>query len=586
MPVHHRRGVKRGLWIPPSDDRKLRVAWSEVETSLGSRRARAAWAGFEIPTPAGGFLYGPTLGAAAVRAGAGRRSTVYTATQGATAVTAGMTLAQINTAIASAGAGAAIDWAAGTYPIGQYLYLASQTWTGLGAGAVLTGAEVVTPTYDSGQAKWKITGVPNLGAWWYSGRIGDERNLNNVNPSDMAGMKNQCFWGGAKLWQVTSIANLTAVNQPYGPGNFYHDTATGTIWLDPGLGNPAGHTVEISTYGEPVVYPSGGVSRANFTMRGMTVEKAGNGGQAQGAVSLRPGGHLVDCTVDNNHGTGIHMGYDLITVEHSTVTNNGLFNFHGGGANCAAFGNEVAYCETSGGNDAGYNWGWGAGESKWTYSEGLRIHHNWMHDGWGMGIWTDAANVNALWEENVVERIVGSGIDMELGTSTSNVPGTGHHVRHNYVEDCGHGLPLPLSHTNNTNGAGIFADQVRSVLIEYNWVIECNAGIGVQQQPAGTYCPGTGYLQSESKWIWVHHNKVEQSAGVAAGLSTVSQVDPPASSYFSVPQITYEDNHYILDSLTADRFKWMTGAGAINTRMAKAEWTSQGQDSGSTFEVG
>ena len=53
----------------------------------------------------------------------------------------------------------------------------------------------------------------------------------------------------------------------------------------------------------------------------------------------------------------------------------------------------------------------------------------------------------------------------------------------------------------------------------------------------------------------------------------------------SATGILYEDNVYQLDSLSSNRFKWMTTGGSINTLMTNGTWTSRGQDDNSTFEV-
>ena len=533
------------------------------------------------PPPSGG-IYGPTNGAQSVRDGAGRRSTTYTATSGAVTVNPSMTVAAINTAISNAGSSADIDWQAGTYPAGTYVYQTNQTWTGLGSGATITGAETVTPALSGGF--YRITGVANLGS---SSTGQGSRPVLGVTPFNPE-RKNQCFWDGQKLWMVGSTAQLTTVAQPYGPGTFYHDSVAGIIYLDPGLGNPSGHTVEVSVVNQGLVQPSA-TNTAGFTIRNFTIEKAGNGVQSDGAVDLRNNGTIIDCTVVNNHGTGVHQHPGCV-ISHCTLDHNGQINVHGGQTSCAAAeGIVMEYTESSHGCDAGYNWGWEGGETKWTHTVGLSVHHNWFHDSYGMaGPWIDGANVACVFEENVVEDGTGMAIDCEHVTvdeGATSSPGNGVTVRRNFASNCGH-----LHYTVGSSfGAGVFIDQCRGALVHNNLVQNCVAGICCVMENAGggtsphTYC---SYLSSSTLDNYIHHNQITQTIGMAAGLTTQGAFGTPsAADYFNVTEIVYEDNVYLLDSLSSTRFKWKSAGGAVNTMMTSNTWTGQGQDDGSTFEV-
>lgn len=536
-----------------------------------------------IPAPdSGGF--GPTNGAQHVRSNAGRRNLLYTATPGATTITTSMTLSQAQTAITNAGVGADIDFEQGVKLHGSLTYYRNQTWTGLGTGATITGASTVTPTLTStpppGSAVnlYEITGVTNLGSATLSGATTQERPVRGVDPSGMAQRKNQVFWDNVKLWQVTSVANLTAVDPPYGLGNFYHDTARNTIYLDPALGDPLGHTVEISDIGTTLVIPddtSATSTTTGFTMQNMIVEKAGNSTHQNAGINLRNNGHLIDVKTWMHHGGGVHQQQGCV-IEHSTISNNGQIGVHGGPAEspaqCGHTGIVLKFCEVGFNNDAGYNWAWEAGSTKWLYTEGLTVQNNWFHDSYGdSGYWADGPNVGVLVEENVIEDGAGMGINHELGPANTTTPGDGIIVRNNYVANVGHEHPSK----NGSFGGGIYIDQSRSGLITGNDVYLCQAGIVFVQEPAGTYC---SYLSSNTLNHWVHDNRITQHTGQAAGLQTLNEPSP--GTYYTVANIRYEQNTYVLDSLATNRFRW--DAGLEDT----SAWSAEGQDVGSTYTVG
>ena len=72
--------------------------------------------------------------------------------------------------------------------------------------------------------------------------------------------------------------------------------------------------------------------------------------------------------------------------------------------------------ELSYNNTAGYNWGWEAGGTKWTHTDGLIVRNNYVHDNYGNGLWTDGSNINIVYEGNVVEDNYGAGSSTSSAT--------------------------------------------------------------------------------------------------------------------------------------------------------------------------
>ena len=183
------------------------------------------------------------------------------------------------------------------------------------------------------------------------------------------------------------------------------------------------------------------------------------------------------------------------------------------------------------------------------------MRNNFVHDNYGMGLWTDGFNINMLYAGNVVQDNDGMGIDHELGYAAV--------IRDNVVT--GNGFEHPVQ--GDAWGAGIFIDQSRDVEVYNNTVEDNAAGITAVQEPAGDPC---GYGTPEIANLSVHDNIVRQPTGIAAGLRLQNESD---QSYYTSKNNHWANNEYTLgDSADGLHFYW------TNEPIDADEWRSLGND--------
>jgi parallel beta-helix repeat protein len=410
--------------------------------------------------------------------------------------------------------------------------------------AVISGARVVEARPEEG--RWTIAGQTTLGR----SEFDHDQQCRPVDGRDPAGMcvyRDQVFLGGETLWQVASPAELTQ-------GAFFWDYGTGTIHL---ADDPSGRTLEVSAVAGPAI----GGGNPSVVLDGLVVEKFGNAAQS-GAIQAARDWTIVGVEVRLNHGAGVHMGPGTDLLD-SSIHHNGQLGIHGGQAPCSGAtglvveGNEIAF-----NNVAGYNWGWEGGASKWNHTDGLVVRDNYVHDNYGIGLWTDGANINTLYEGNRVEDNAGMGINHELSYAAT--------IRDNVVR--GNGFDHPVQ--GAAWGAGIFVDQSRDVEVSGN-VVEGNAaGITAVQEPASDLC---GYGVAEIANLYVHDNTVVQTGGIAAGLQLVGTGD---TAYFRSKGNRWQGNVYRAEGGEEPRFHWMQGA------IDQVAWRAAGQDTETSAENG
>ncbi|MGF1454135.1 MAG: right-handed parallel beta-helix repeat-containing protein [Alphaproteobacteria bacterium] len=200
------------------------------------------------------------------------------------------------------------------------------------------------------------------------------------------------FLDGTMLRRVGS---LDAV----GPGTWAFIGRQVVIGEDPGE-----RLVELSVT-ETAVRPTGHA----VTLENLVVEKYIPGAQA-GAISGvgTKDWRVFDVTARWNHGAGLDMGDRMLA-------RGGAYNHNGQMGLRAEFGQaHVESVEIAHNNTAGYNWGWEAGGTKFLEMTRLTVRGTCVHDNYGPGLWTDANNVNVLYEDNLVFRNAGDGIKHEI----------------------------------------------------------------------------------------------------------------------------------------------------------------------------
>jgi hypothetical protein len=441
-------------------------------------------------------------------------------------------------------AGTRFCLAHGTYRLQASLVpKADQQLIGIGPEVVISGARLVDASKDG--EFWVVTGQETLGTSEFDTEE-QCRPVDGKDPEEMCIYRDQVFLEGESLWQVGSLEELS-------PGSFFWDYGANEIYL---ADDPGGRQLEVSVVAAAAIAGGPGV-----VIHGLIVEKFGNAVQS-GAIQADADWTIVDSEIRLNHGGGVHMGPGTV-LRRNYIHHNGQLGIHGGAGPCAkakgmiAEGNEIAY-----NNAAGYNWGFEGGATKWVNTDGLVVRGNYVHHNYGMGLWTDGANINVLYEDNRVEDNHGMGIDHELGQSAI--------IRNNEVRRNGFAHPIQGSGW----GAGIFIDQSRDVEVYGNVVEDNAAGITAVQEPAGALC---GYPKSEVVNLHVHDNVVRQPADVAAGLKVLNEL---GVSYLEPPKNNrWENNTYRLgDPDRGSHFYW------LDHTITADEWHSHGKDQGSRFE--
>jgi Right handed beta helix region len=401
-------------------------------------------------------------------------------------------------------------------------------------GAIISGARVVRASRQA--SYWVITGQTSLGTSG-QGTIGC-RAINGADPMGMCVYTDQVFLNNRSLWQVGSLQELSS-------GEFFWDYATNVIYLGD---DPTGDKLEVSV-------TTGQISgEPNVKLKNLVVEKLGSPYQG-GAISASSHWTITGVEVRLNAGGGIHMG-PYTVVRNSFIHHNGQLGIHGGQAECAgAKGLILEDSELSHNNAAGYDWSWEGGATKWTFTDGLIVRGNYVHDNYGSGLWTDVGNIRTLFEGNVVEDNYASGIVHELGYRAV--------IRNNTVRRTGLHHPVP----DDVWGGGIFIDQSRDVQVYGNVVQGNHAGITAVQEPAANLC-GMGEVETVN--LRVHANTIRQPTGVAAGLRLWNE---PDQIYYTGGNNLWYDNHYVLGNpSTGLHYYW------ANNKLDAEAWRSYGQD--------
>jgi len=339
-----------------------------------------------------------------------------------------------------------------------------------------------------------------------------------------------------------------------GSGKWYLDYDGGQVYI---ADDPTGHKVEISLtrhafYG----------TAKNVTIRGLLIEKYANPAQSgaiHGALDpAGPAGHgwvIEDCEVRLNHGEGIHIGPQGRVI-HNNLHDNGEFGIAGSGSDILIDGNEIAY-----NNYAGFNYSWGAGGSKFVFTNGLIVRNNKVHDNEGPGLWTDIENVNVLYENNSTSHNKVAGIFHEISYDAV--------IRNNTVEEDG----FNPKGNGPWWGAGIVISASSNVEVVGNHVINCMNGIvGIQDERGSSKQRGTPYLIRN---LYVHNNEITQGQGVAAAIVAKPSL---GSAPFTSLNNRFQNNVYRLADPKCKCYDW------DGKRLNKDEWRSRGQDRDGQWE--
>lgn len=438
----------------------------------------------------------------------------------------------IQAVIDAAPTGAVILLRAGTHRITTPLQPKnSQVFLGV-SGTILSGAKVLTGFSFSG-GKWSVTGQTQQGT--QLGTIGD-----GVCLSVRCGYPEDLFINNVLKEHVDSLGAVTA-------GKWFFDYAADTIYIGD---DPTGSTVETS------VCPDGFRNSANdVRINGLTIEKfagVSNDGAAVHGDGLR--WIVENCTIRWNHFAGVRVA-DGGIVRNNFIHHNGAFGCNGAGLNILVEGNEIAF-----NNTVGYNYNWGAGGSKWVFTDGLIVRNNFSHHNKGPGLWTDINNINTLYEGNRVEDNDGVGIFHEISYQAI--------IRNNIISRNGAIAPFP----GWVDGAGILVSSSREVEVYGNTLVDNYQGICGLEGHRGTGNHGDWILANLS----VHNNFVYQTGTPSADTGRSGIIDTSGSLAFSRNNV-WNFNQYFLPPSQLLSWIWL-GADRNDT-----EWRGFGQDVNSTI---
>lgn len=389
-------------------------------------------------------------------------------------------------------------------------------------GSILSGAKILSGWAQSGST-WNVGGQTQQGSVVGSIAAGECK-----SDSPRCGYPEDLFMDNVIKKHVDSLGAVA-------PGTWFFDYDNDKIYVGD---NPAGKTVETSVTPEAFhIAQYGGVS--NVTIKNLIIEKHAAPTQ-KAAVSLGTyldnGWLITDCEVRWNHGDGINTGPNSI-ARNNFVHHNGNFGFTGSGPNILVENNEISY-----NNTVGYNSFWGAGGSKWVYTDGLVVRGNKSHHNRGPGLWTDINNINTLYENNILEDNERAGIFHEISYSAV--------IKNNTLRRNGTGHDFP----GWAAGAGIEVTSSSNVEVYGNTLEENWQGITGLDDHRGTGNHGPYELKN----LNVHNNTVNYLTSQGAGSGRTGVVDTegvngPALS--ALANNHFENNTYKLPA-TGMYFVW------------------------------
>jgi hypothetical protein len=282
---------------------------------------------------------------------------------------------------------------------------------------------------------------------------------------------------------------------------FFEDYLSNRIWI---ATEPTNHLLEVAR-------TSAGVqgTAPRVVLGGFVIEKFANRAQA-GAVEPHGPDWLIEHNdIRLNHGHGIQVAADRVTVRGNHLHDNGQLGIGSGAVTDQLVeGNEINH-----NNTAGFAIGWEAGGGKWAMTQDLVVRCNRVHDNDGPGLWTDTSNVGTTYEANVVTRNTDAGILHE--TSFQAV------IHGNLVS--GNGGTDP---TGGWGPSGIEIASSPGVEIDHNTVTGNANGIVVTQQLRQDSSSPLG--PHELRDISIHDNTVMMTKGVTGMVN-----DTGDSSYYA-----------------------------------------------------
>ncbi|HZZ50055.1 MAG TPA: right-handed parallel beta-helix repeat-containing protein, partial [Pseudonocardia sp.] len=259
-------------------------------------------------------------------------------------------------------------------------------------GAVLSGSVVISG-WQRDQNAWSSAGSRDP-----FGHVGGIRCVKGTTTCDET---QDVFLDKQRLRRVERRAEVTV-------GTVYIDRQTNMITIGD---DPRSHLLEQAVAFGLVRGDAGDVTIANLVL-----EEAANPAQA-GAIESRKlqagypagsGWRILDNEVRLNHGVGLGFA-DGAVVSGNIVHHQGQLGVSSTGRGSILTNNEISF-----NNTAGYSMEWESGGLKSWRAESTTMTHNYVHDNFGPGLWTDGGNAGMAIEYNKVADNWAGGIEYEL----------------------------------------------------------------------------------------------------------------------------------------------------------------------------
>jgi parallel beta-helix repeat protein len=278
---------------------------------------------------------------------------------------------------------------------------------------------------------------------------------------------------------------------------------------------------------------------SNVTVSGFVIEDYVTPAQS-GTVG---GGGGSNWTISNNEiryngGGGVVLS-DGFVVRGNYIHHNRQIGIKGGGSNVLIENNEIAFNNYL--DD--YSMSWEAGGTKFLKTVNLVVRGNYVHDNHGHGLWTDADNLNTLYENNVVRNNYGTGIFHEISYDAV--------IRYNLIE----GNAFPHS------SGGVKITESSNVEVYGNTLSGNDGGFHVTQSNRGAGAYGVYEIRN----LFVHDNVVSFTEGWSG-----FQVNEGSDAFYTSMNNQFDGNDYSVGGLTTP-FMW-------GVQVSWGQWNGFGHD--------
>ncbi|MFI7060929.1 right-handed parallel beta-helix repeat-containing protein [Kribbella sp. NPDC050124] len=400
-------------------------------------------------------------------------------------------------------------------------------------GAVLSGAKVLTGWRQDGDA------------WSVHGFLPPEPSSHGecLESAPTCTYAEDVFVDKQRLTRVGSRSAVTS-------GTVYADYRTNSITIG---SDPRGRLVEQAVASSLVQAIVGDVTVANLVL-----EQAANEAQVAAVESRRTtpyamgsGWRILNNEVRLNHGVGLGLA-DGAVVTGNFVHHQGQLGFGAWGNGSVVEGNEISF-----NGAAGYSSGWEAGGSKSWQTERHTVRHNYVHDNYGPGLWTDGGNIHTEYSSNRITGNWGAGIQHEISYDAiirdNEISGNGRRHR-GWLWEAG----IQIQSSGGTELIEVAGNDLSD---NANGIALIESGGRAAENPAP-------YGPHVVRNVWVHDNRVAMSPGQRTG--AVQDIGDPA--VYTANNNRFDNNTYLLPSQESPHFSWN------DTDLTWSTWRTTGND--------